>query len=299
MKRWVPLSVILLAGLLAIVMAEWRRVQTRPSPEAILSAVADGQHELARISDKLDPISDEDEVRLGDELARSYETRWHSAAMESKAAVEIQAYLQQIGERVSLHSRRHMHYQFYYVPQLSFVNAFALPGGHVFVGEGLLTLMQSEDALAAVLGHEVEHVDLRHCAERLQTERRLRNLGPLGDLLDLPVEVFIAGYSKDQEMEADRNGTALAVEAGYSPLGILQLFKEFRRLENEAGNHSSAPATPVDEATQLSTGTLQGYFSSHPPSGQRTRQVENLIKTEHWPAPPLQPLACRCITVQR
>ncbi len=219
MRHWGPLSVILLAGLLAIVTAEWHKIDTRPSPQAILSAAADGQHELTRIPSKLDRMSDEDEVRIGDELARSYEARWQPTAAESKAALQIQAYLQQVGEKVSLHSRRKLHYQFHYVPQLTFVNAFALPGGHVFVGAGLITLMQSEDALAAVLGHEVEHIDLRHCAERVQTEQRLRNLGPLGDLLSLPVELFIAGYTKDQEMEADRNGTALAVEAGYSPLG--------------------------------------------------------------------------------
>jgi predicted Zn-dependent protease len=295
MKRWVPLSIIILAGLLAIVTAEWRKIDTRPSPEAILSAAADGQHELTRIPGKLDRMSDEDEVRIGDKLARSYEARWRPTATEDKAAVEIQAYLQQVGEKVAIHSRRKLRYQFHYVPQLSFVNAFALPGGHVFVGAGLLTLMQSEDALAAVLGHEVEHVDLRHCAERVQTEQRLRNLGPLGDLLGLPVELFIAGYSKDQELEADRDGTALAVEAGYSPLGILQLFKEFGRLEQKTGNHSNAPVTPIDEATQLSMGTLQGYFASHPPSGKRTQQIEKLIQTEHWPAPPLQSLGCRSV----
>jgi predicted Zn-dependent protease len=295
MKRWIPLSVIFLAGLLAIVTAERHKIDLRPSPQAILSAVADGQHELTRIPSKLDRMSDEDEVRIGDELARSYEARWRPTATEGKAAVEIQAYLQQVGEKVSLHSRRKLHYKFHYVPQLSFVNAFALPGGHVFVGAGLLTLMQSEDALAAVLGHEVEHVDLRHCAERVQTEQRLRNLGPLGDLLGLPVELFIAGYSKEQELEADRDGTTLAVEAGYSPLGILQLFKEFGRLEQKTGNHSNAPATPIDEAAQLSMGTLQGYFASHPPSGQRTQQIEKLIQMEHWPAPPPRPLACRSV----
>jgi predicted Zn-dependent protease len=295
MKRWVPLSIIFLAGLLAIVTAERHKIDLRPSPEAILSAAADGQHELTRIPSKLDRMSDDDEVRIGDQLARSYEARWQPTATEGKTAVEIQAYLQQVGEKVSLHSRRKLHYRFHYVPQLSFVNAFALPGGHVFVGAGLLTLMQSEDALAAVLGHEVEHVDLRHCAERVQTEQHLRNLGPLGDLLGLPVELFIAGYSKDQEMEADRDGTALAVEAGYSPLGILQLFKEFGRLEEKTGNHSNAPATPIDEATQLSMGTLQGYFASHPPSDQRQQQIQKLIRTEHWPAPLLRPLTCRSV----
>ena len=115
MKRWVPLSVIFLAGLLAIVTAEWRKIDTRPSPEAILSAAADGQHELTRIPSKLDRMSDEDEVRIGDDLARSYEARWQHATTESKAAIQIQAYLQQVGERVSLHSRRKLHYQFHYV----------------------------------------------------------------------------------------------------------------------------------------------------------------------------------------
>jgi len=92
-----------------------------------------------------------------------------------------------------------------------------LPGGHVFAGQGLLSLLKSEDALAAVLGHEVEHIDQKHCAERVQTEAHLRNLGPLGHLLGLPVAIFEAGYSKDQELRADRNGTVLAVKAGYSP----------------------------------------------------------------------------------
>jgi predicted Zn-dependent protease len=295
MKRWVPLSIIVLAGLLAIAVAEWRKIDTPPSPQAILSAVADGQHELSRIPNQFDRISDEDEVRIGDQLARSYEARWQPPATESKAAADIQAYLQQVGESVSLHARRKLHYQFHYVPQLSFVNAFALPGGHVFVGAGLLTLMKSEDALAAVLGHEVEHVDLRHCAERLQTQQRLGRLGPLDDLVALPVEVFTAGYSKDQELEADRNGTALAFEAGYSPLGILQLLKEFERLEKERETHHNSPATPIDEATQLSLGTLQNYFASHPPAQQRAQQLEQLMQSEHWPEPTLRPLLCRSV----
>jgi predicted Zn-dependent protease len=295
MKRWAPLSIIILAGLLAIVSAEWHKIDTRPGPQAILSAAADGQHELTRIPNRFDRMSDEDEVQIGDQLARSYEARWQPKATDVKAALEIQAYLQHVGEQVSLHARRKLRYQFHYIPQISFVNAFALPGGHVFVGAGLLSLMKSEDALASVLGHEVEHIDLRHCADRVQTERRLRNLGPLGDLLSLPVEVFTAGYSKDQELEADRNGTALAVEAGYSPMGILQLFQEFGRLEKEMGRHANSPATPVDEAAQLSLGTLEGYFLSHPPSEQRTEQIEKLIHTEHWPEPPLRPLACHAI----
>ena len=112
-------------------------------------------------------------------------------------------------------AHRKLPYKFHYIPDPIFINAFALPGGHVYVGAGLLELMDSEDELAAVLGHEIEHIDHYHCAERVQREQALRKI-PLGGLVALPVEVFEAGYSKDQELEADREGTRLAVEAGYS-----------------------------------------------------------------------------------
>jgi predicted Zn-dependent protease len=109
-------------------------------------------------------------------------------------------------------------YRFHYVPERYFINAFAVPGGHVYVGEGLLALMDSEDELAAVIGHEIEHIDHYHCAERVQQQQALRKI-PLGELVALPVEIFEAGYSKDQELEADREGTRLSVQAGYSPNG--------------------------------------------------------------------------------
>jgi predicted Zn-dependent protease len=158
----------------------------------------------------------------------------------------------------------------------------------VFVGEGLLRLMRSEDALAAVLGHEIEHIDLRHCAERVQTEEQLKNFG---GLLSLPVEIFVAGYSKEQELEADRDGTTLAVQAGYSPQGILQLFAEFARLEQQyAPANSSTKTNPINETLHLSLATLSGYFASHPPAAARIQQVEALIATNHWPSPPLAPL---------
>jgi len=241
MKRWLPLAIIVIAGIAAIIVAQ----------------------------------------------------RWKPNASEQKTFNEVQTYIQHVGARVSSHARRKLPYKFHYIPDPYFVNAFALPGGHVFVGAGLLRLMQSEDALAAILGHEVEHIDLRHCAERVQTERQLRHLGPIGDLIGLPVSLFTAGYSKDQELEADRYGTALAVADHYSPAGILQLFKEFGRLEHEYGDTVNQPATPIDEATHISLQTLSGYFQSHPPAAQRSQQITTLIQSEHWPKPPLLPLLHR------
>jgi beta-barrel assembly-enhancing protease len=289
MKRWLPLSVIVVAGILAIVAVQWQRISARPSGQSLLTAAADAQHEMTRVPAHFDRMSDADEIALGDQLASEYAERWSGSAADAAKNRAIEAYLQTVGERVSAGARRKLPYKFHYIPDSGFVNAFALPGGHVFVGQGLLALMQSEDALAAVLGHEVEHIDLRHCSERMQTEAHLRNLGALGDLVGLPVEVFLAGYSKEQEMEADRDGTTLAVKAGYSPLGILQLFGEFKRLEGD-GASDDKPATPVDEAAQVSLQTVEGYFRSHPPAAQREEQVRELMRSQHWATPPLRKL---------
>lgn len=285
MKRWIPLAVIVLAGVLAIIAAQWQHITTRPSAEAVLTAGADAQHELTRVPASLDRMSDADEIQAGNEIASSYVKRWPVTSDADRAE---EAYVQAVGSQVASRARRKLPYKFHYIPDRNFVNAFALPGGHVFVGRGLISLMQSEDTLAAVLGHEVEHIDLRHCAERTQTEAHLRHLGVVGEFVGLPVEVFEAGYSKEQELEADRDGTTLAVEAGYSPIGILQLFGEFEKLEDRSDRQN--PRSPVEESTQVSLETLAGYFRSHPPAAERVEQIRELMRSEHWPTPPLRPL---------
>jgi predicted Zn-dependent protease len=289
MRRWFPLALIVIAGLAALIAAQYQRVRTQPSPQAILSTVADAEREVARVPAHLDHMSDAEEIAVGSALAQSYESAW-KLDQQSEAAKRVEAYLQTVGALVAGHATRKLPYRFHYVARPSFVNAFALPGGHVFVGEGLLKLVQSEDALAAVIGHEVEHVDLRHCAERAETEANLRHLGLAGDLLSLPVNVFTASYSKDQELEADRYGTALAVDASYSPEGILQLLDAFGRLEGKAEHGADRSGSPIDEATQVSLETLQGYLRSHPPAAERKEQIEHLMRSERWPKPTLRPL---------
>jgi predicted Zn-dependent protease len=290
MRRWLPLSLIVLAGLVAIVAVQWQHISARPSAQGILSAAADAQHEMTRVPTHFDRMSDADEIALGDALASEYAERWATAPGGAAKNHAMEAYLQTVGERAAAGARRKLPWKFHYIPDPAFVNAFALPGGHVFVGQGVIALMKSEDALAAVLGHEVEHIDLRHCAERMQTEAHLRDLGTLGAVVGLPVEVFLAGYSKEQELEADRDGTTLAVKAGYSPLGILQLLGEFEKLEQQAGPLDGKPATPVDEAAQVSLETVAGYFRSHPPAEQREQQIRELIRLQRWPTPPLRRL---------
>src|SRR5262249_38003265 len=153
------------------------------------------------------------------------------------------------------------------------INAFALTGGHIYVGAGLLSMMDSEDELAAVIGHEIEHVDHYHCAERLQLEEALRKI-PLGGLVGLPMERFEAGYSKDQEMEADREGTRLAAASGYSPNGAIRMFEAFDALHKQ---YQARARSPQEEVSNVALQTVEGYFRSHPLPSERIAQIQRLI----------------------
>src|SRR6266567_7994646 len=123
------------------------------------------------------------------------------------------------------------------------------------------------------LGHELEHVDHYHCAERVQMEARLRNLklGIVGALVQIPLEVWQAGYSKDEELEADREGLRLAVLGGYSSYGAVSLFEKFNELHAEHMIHAKSPE---QELSELAIQSLEGYFRSHPVTSERLTQAE-------------------------
>ena len=287
MKLKVIFGVVLALGVAVVVTSERRAVKAEVSPAPILYFVADTEHELTRIPVTLTRISDEDEIRAGDELAQGYlEGRDKD---ESEQYRTISAYVSRVGERVAQRAHRKLPYKFHYLPEDSLVNAFALPGGHVFIGKGLLKLMDSEDELASVLGHEVEHVDLGHAGERVQIEMRLKKL-PFGQIAAIPIELFQAGYTKEQELEADREGTKLAVAAGYSPQGAISMFERYQKLQEEwqryANRGQEQPEVaelPVDIANVVVLQTLEEYFRSHPPEQERIAQIQQLIAAEHWP----------------
>lgn len=228
MKRWLAFALVALLLAAALVTSQKQRVDAPVGPDAVLGLIADSEHELTRLPVSFTRMSDLDEIKLGNRLAREYE-REEQFAQKLPTTPVVQAYVNRVGARVASGAERKLPYRFHYVSDPNFVNAFALPGGHVFIGGGLMALMDSEDELANVLGHEVEHIDHRHCAERVQMQAALEKV-PLGELVAIPVEVFEDGYSKTQELEADREGTKLAVKARYSPLGAVRMFQTFDRL---------------------------------------------------------------------
>ncbi len=275
MKRWVLLAGIVILGAAVIVLTEKRKVDVRASPAALLNFVADSERDLLRMPTDFTRMPDQQEIRIGNELASLYIEKKNTKKVSDEDFVSD--YLTRVGEHVAKGAHRKLPYQFHYLTQQGMVNAFALPGGHVFVGAGLLALMDSEDELAAVLGHEIEHIDHYHCAERAQRELALRHV-PLGELISLPMQVFEAGYSKDQELEADREGVRLAVATGYSATGAIRMFETFARL-HEA--YEGTDKTPQDEAARVAQQTLEGYFRSHPLPTERIAQIQKLIASEN------------------
>jgi predicted Zn-dependent protease len=176
--------------------------------------------------DSSTPISltDAEEIQAGEAVAKDF---IQQEGMESTPqAKKIDAYLQAVGDRVAAHAQRKLPYQFRFDPSPGFKSAGGFPGGQVFVGAGILAYMDTEDQLAMVLGHEIEHIALNHCRDRLikvMTEQHLSTK----DFDKLKVEPFLDGYGHDREFAADREGVKLAMEAGYSADAAIRLLRTF------------------------------------------------------------------------
>jgi beta-barrel assembly-enhancing protease len=278
MKRLAIFVVVLAVGLSALYFSQRRHDSTSVSANAVVEVFADAQRDVSRVPMRLTRLSDDEEVAIGNQLADQYSGL---TAQLSPQELGLESYLRRVGDNVSSHAHRRLPYSFHLVPNRAMINAFSLPGGPVYVGEGLLDLLTSEDQLAAVLGHEVEHIDHYHCVERVQVEARLRKLrlDIIGALVQIPLTVWEAGYNKDEELEADREGMRLAVLGSYSPYGAVSLFERFAKLHNEYIIHAQSPE---EELSELAIQSLEGYFRSHPQPSERLAQANRLIAQEGW-----------------
>jgi beta-barrel assembly-enhancing protease len=278
MKRMAVFFVVLSVALAGLYFSQRRTKSTPVSANALLNMAADAQRDLGRVPMRFTRLSDADEIRIGDELASRYGMQTQNFSAENRA---MEKYVVRVGGALAVHAHRQLPYRFHLLPGAGLINAFSLPGGHVYIGRGLLDLMSTEDELASVLGHEIEHIDHYHCAERVQVEARLRkvNLDVVGALLQIPLELWETGYHKDEEMEADREGMQLAVLSGYSPYGAVSMFERFAKLHDEYVIHARSPE---EELSELALQSLEGYFRSHPLPSERLAQADDLIAREHW-----------------
>lgn len=159
----------------------------------------------------------------------------------------LSSYVAHLGRRLTRYAPiTDFTYQFQIIDQDE-PNAFALPGGYIYVSRGLISLANSEDELANVLGHEIVHVARRHAAAR---QSLIRGLPAIFQIFFMG---HIASYSRDQEREADTIGQGIAGRAGYDPDGMARFL---RNLE-------------FTERLHLGFSRRQGYFDSHPATTER------------------------------
>ncbi len=204
-------------------------------------------------------LSTADEIRAGDALFAAFQkSQGFADTPESKA---IEAYLQKIGDRVAQNAKRKLPYKFHLDPHPAFRSAVGYPGGQIVVGGGVLALMQHEDELAIVLGHEIEHIDLGQCAQRVVEVMQRDHLTPQ-QFDKLSIDDFGNPYGKDGELAADREGVKLAVAAGYSPQAAIELLEVFQFFTRDA-----KPAPPRTDSPSLA---------------ERIQQVRDEIKSHGW-----------------
>jgi predicted Zn-dependent protease len=220
-------------------------------------------------------VSEQEEMRMGRELAAS-------AGWGGPSSSPWQPYVEAVGRGVAAHVRRPgIEYRFRVVESPE-INAFALPGGQVFVTSGMLAFLGSEAELAFVLGHEIAHVDQRHAIEALVTQIALERigLGDVGRVADLPLTLVRRGYRKYQELEADGAGLHLAAAAGYEPDAAVAPFRRLDDRRRQPG--SRGRANPIGEAAGAVVTGLGSYFDSHPVTADRIARLEQLIAGRRW-----------------
>ena len=212
-------------------------------------------------------LTAEEEVALGRQLAPQM-----AAQFGGISANPARERVRQVGERVVARSsaaKTPYKYSFHLLADRKTVNAFALPGGQIFITEALLGLLNSEDELAAVLGHEIGHVLARHSAEHLAKQQLTQQLiGAVvigsgsydaASIAQLAGSLINMKHGREDEIESDTLGLRLTREAGYDPRAMIAVMQA---LEKASG------------------GSRQPEFAStHPSPANRIQRIrENLEK---------------------
>lgn len=179
----------------------------------------------------------------------------------------VQAWVTDIGNRLvgpSLQDREGVNYQFFVV-DADIINAFAAPGGYIYMTSTLILEADNEAEVASVMGHEIAHVSHAHGVAKLERAMAVGTVTSLifGDGVTSDVINFAAGfvlttdYSQDQETQSDDSGVVYTYEAGYNPFGMVDFFNKLAALSSDD--------------------FLPDWMSSHPQPDDRARRAERNI----------------------
>jgi predicted Zn-dependent protease len=218
-------------------------------------------------------MSESQEIAVGRQADEQVKKQYQ--VFESKA---LQDYVNRVGQRLAKQSHRPgLHYRFTVLDSAE-INAFALPGGYVYITRGIMAYLNSEAELAAVVGHEIGHVTARH-GVRQQSAAQAANIGltiasifvpqintNLGqNLANLMGGALLSGYGREQELEADRLGAQYLARADYDPQAIISVL---RVLKNQELKDIELAKQEGREPRRYS-----GLFATHPDNDTRLKEV--------------------------
>ena len=211
-------------------------------------------------------LSTQQEIELGKKLSAEIE---REQLVHSDAT--LQQYVRDIGARLARHSvRQDVPYTFTVIDNPDVVNAFALPGGHMYVYTGLILLVRSEGELASVMGHEIGHVAGHHHGESLTRTMGAQLLvdlflGPEAQPTHQQIAGLLANtaqmkFGRGQELESDRQGMRMLVKAGYNPASMVAFMENMLQHEVASGGARPLP-----------------FLSSHPATARRVEELKLLL----------------------
>ena len=235
------------------------------------------------------PVTGKAERSVMDERSEIAEgQKEHAQVLAEYGAVKdpkLQAYVNEIGQRLAKNSHRANLEWHFTALDSDEVNAFALPGGYVYVTRGLMAYMQSDADLAGVIGHEIGHVTARHGAQRATRQQTAgigvlaatilgavlesRGLGGAGDLAQQVSQGvaagYIAKYSREQESQADKLGAEYLSRVNYDPHNMVDVIEVLKNQERFAADQARAEGRAPQEGSD--------WLASHPTNDQRLRDI--------------------------
>jgi predicted Zn-dependent protease len=213
-------------------------------------------------------MSEAQEIQLGQQM--DAQVREEMGLYEDAA---LQRYVEQVGMKLARASERPNLPWHFAVVDSPAVNAFALPGGYIYLTRGIIPFLDNEAQLAGVLGHEIGHVTARHSAQQY-TKATTASVGltllsifvpesrPYGGLAESGLSLLFLKHGRDDERQADSLGVDYTARSGWDPSGVAGMLNTLARLDEASGSHKGVP----------------NWLSTHPAPADRVREVQGIVQ---------------------
>jgi predicted Zn-dependent protease len=243
-------------------------------PSLLLAGLAAGPLGCARNpvtgKSELSLVSESQEIQMGQQASKEV-----AQSIGFYKDDKVQSYVADIGKRMAAESERpNLPWEFHVVDDAA-VNAFAIPGGFIYVTRGLMGVVNTEAELASVIGHEIAHVTHRHSVQQI-SKAQLAQLGlGIGSILSSDIAKFgqLAGaglgllflkYGRDAENQADQSGLRYALQENYDVREMPKVFQSLSRISQTGGG-----------------GRLPEWLSTHPEPESRIKRTQKVLDTLH------------------